>query len=346
MKAVQSEIDFVLLWVDGDDPAWKREKESCRKALNIDEAGSDANAGCRYKGDSELLRYWFRGVEQFAPWVRRIHFVTCGQKPAWLVENHPKLNLVNHRDFIPGHYLPSFNSRSIEWNCHRIQGLSEHFVLFNDDVFLLQPIGPDFFFRDSNPVLIANLRYPGDIGYNNWSRVMFNDYALLVQSFDLRRSIWQHRNKWFSVSELGWKRVRQNLVCFVANKTIPVHMYGHFAHPLLKSVQEEIWKTHPQVLDQTCSCKFRSDIQVNQYLVCAWLQAEGRFYPAHERNLGRHCSIRPDYLEEIEEDILTRRAPQICVNDSENNVEPERSYETLLQAFQTILPGKSAFEKN
>ena len=31
----------------------------------------------RYR-DWDLLRYWFRGVERFAPWVRRIHFVTWG----------------------------------------------------------------------------------------------------------------------------------------------------------------------------------------------------------------------------------------------------------------------------
>jgi len=72
-------------------------------------------------------------VEQFAPWVRKIHFVTCGQKPEWLNADHPKLSLVNHSDYIPQQFLPTFNSSLIEIYLHRIPDLTEHFVYFNDD---------------------------------------------------------------------------------------------------------------------------------------------------------------------------------------------------------------------
>lgn len=346
MEEVWPAIDFVLPWVDGGDPGWQKERDSWRNEKEMDVPGSDANAECRYRGDHELLRYWFRAVEQFAPWVRRIHFVTCGQKPEWLDEKHPQLNLVQHRDFIPDKYLPTFNSRVIEWNCHRIEGLSERFVLFNDDNFLLRPVEPAYFFHGADPVLVTDLRYPGYIGYGNWSRVLFNDYCLLIRCFDFRGAIWQHRRKWFSVADLGWKRSRQNLLCYLANKTIPVHMYGHLAHPLLKSVQQEIWEACPQELDQSCACRFRSDLQVNQYLICAWMQAKGCFYPAHEKNLGRHFNVCPDYLDEVVSVIREQRVPQVCVNDSELNALPERSSEALLQAFASILPRKSSFERN
>jgi hypothetical protein len=33
-------------------------------------------------------------------------------------------------------FLPTFSSPAIEANLHRIAGLSEHFLYFNDDVFL------------------------------------------------------------------------------------------------------------------------------------------------------------------------------------------------------------------
>ena len=340
------EIDFVIPWVDGSDPAWLKEKKSSQKELDVDVTESNSNADCRYDGDDEILRFWFRSVERFAPWVRQIHFVTCGQKPEWLDEGHPKLNLVNHKDFIPNQYLPTFNSRTIEWNFHRIPGLSEHFVLWNDDIFLLKPVAPDFFFRGKEPVLMADLRYFRHVCLSNWCRVMFNDYCLLLNSFDVRHSIWQHRNKWFNIAALGWKRCRQNFLCYLANKTIPVYPFGHMAHPMLKSVIAEIWERWPGPLDATCMSKFRSDIQVSQWLICAWLQAKGRFFPAHERSLGQFIGIEPKTLDWARDLIVNQSVPQISLNESEEYVDPELSRQVLLEAFGTILPHPSSFEKD
>ena len=122
-------IDFVVTWVDMNDPKWKAVfAEYSGKTENEKNSVSDA----RFR-DNGFLKYWFRGVEKFAPWVRKIHFVTCGQKPDWLDENHPKINLVNHSDFIPEQFLPTYNSVVIERYLHKIPDLSEHFVYFNDD---------------------------------------------------------------------------------------------------------------------------------------------------------------------------------------------------------------------
>ncbi|MBR5175332.1 MAG: Stealth CR1 domain-containing protein [Bacteroidales bacterium] len=345
-KEVPLDIDFVISWVDGSDPAWLKEMQSYRKEMNVDVTESNSNASCRYDGDGEMLRYWFRSVERFAPWVRQIHFVTCGQKPDWLDNNHPKLNLVNHKDFIPKPYLPTFNARTINLNIHRIPGLSEHFVNWDDDIFLLQPIAPEFYFRGKEPVMIADLRYFRYICLSNWSRALFNDYCLLLHSFNFRQSIWQHRNKWFDIAALGWKRCRQNLLCYLANKTIPVHPYGHLAHPILKSVMEEIWERWPGPLHATCMSKFRSDIQVSLWLICAWQQAKGRFFPAHERSLGQFIGISPKTLGCARDLIVNQSVPQVCLNESEEYVDPEVSRQVLLEAFGTILPDKSSFEKD
>ena len=125
------DIDFVLPWVDGADLDWlaqKRKYENSGEPMSKSDA--DANADCRYR-DFGLMRYWFRSVERYAPWVRKVFFVTCGQKPEWLDESCPRLRLVNHADYIPADYLPTFQSNTIELNLHRIPGLSERFVLFN-----------------------------------------------------------------------------------------------------------------------------------------------------------------------------------------------------------------------
>lgn len=92
-------IDFVLPWVDGSDKDWIALKNKYKAAVNGELSHDpEANADCRYR-DYGLLKYWFRGVERFAPWVNRVFFVTCGQKPDWLDESNPKLRLVNHTDY-------------------------------------------------------------------------------------------------------------------------------------------------------------------------------------------------------------------------------------------------------
>ena len=94
-----NEIDFVILWVDGNDPAWREEFVRTRQAEN------DDASEIRYR-DWRNLHYWFRSAERFAPWVRKVHFITWGHLPAWLRRDHPKLHIVNHRDFIPAEYSP------------------------------------------------------------------------------------------------------------------------------------------------------------------------------------------------------------------------------------------------
>ena len=62
-------IDFVIIWVDGNDKEWRAEKDKYD-----DKPISTSNSEVRFR-DWDNLQYWFRGVEKFAPWVRKIHFL-------------------------------------------------------------------------------------------------------------------------------------------------------------------------------------------------------------------------------------------------------------------------------
>lgn len=339
-------IDFVLTWVDGSDQLWRAEKQKWEgREIGAASESVEANADCRYRSDENMLRYWFRCVERFAPWVNRIHFITCGQKPAWLNEEHPKLNLVNHKDYIPAEYLPTFNSNAIELNIHRIADLAEHFALFNDDMFLLQPISPSYFFNNGNPVLTTDLRYPEYVSYNNWSRFLFNDYCVLNRHFNFKKQVWPNKRKWFNVSELGEKRVWRNFLCYLSNEAFPVGIYGHFIQPHLKSTLEELWELEHDVMDATCRHRFRSDDQVNQYLLCAWNQAQGNFYPVHENGRGKHMEVCQADLTRILDTIRESRVPQICINDSPINLDNDVCMDKISEVFETLLPTKSSFEK-
>ena len=342
---MDNKIDFVITWVDGSDPKWAEEKRKYERLELMDsQTNDDTNSECRYR-DNGWLRYWFRGVEKFAPWVNQIHFVTCGQRPEWLNVAHPKLHLVDHKDYIPPQYLPTFNTRTIEMNLHRLKELSERFVLFEDDILLLQPVEPDFFFKRGLPVLDTNLSYTNHIGFNDWSRTMFNDYCIVNQSFNIKKSIANNWKKWFNIKELGFRRVTKNLLCYIANHSLPVSAYGHFAHPHMKSTLHEVWNRHPEVMEQTTKSRFRSDDQVSQWLICAWSQAKGAFYPAHNNRLGRFYSISPEYTPRICDVIKNGAAPQICINDSSANTDAENCERQITAAFEALLPEKSEFEK-
>lgn len=183
-------IDFVLLWVDGDDPAWREAFLNARKA-----AGRDADLSAIRFRDWQTLPYWFRAVERFAPWVQRIHLITWGHLPAWLDTSHPKLHIVRHEEYLPGEYLPSFNSNTLELNIARIEGLAERFVLFNDDTFLTRPCRPDdFFSREGLPRDMARLSL---VQASSVGHIIYNDLAL-INALHPRSALNRRLAKWFS----------------------------------------------------------------------------------------------------------------------------------------------------
>ncbi len=139
-------VDLVYLWVDGEDPHWKKKKESYLGAsakLHKDDTAAD----CRFVEHDEL-KYSLRSVEMYAPWINNIYILTDGHHPEWLNLNHPKVKVVHHKDFIPNQYLPLFNSMAIELYIGEIEGLSEHFIYGNDDMLFAKPTPKSFFFNE------------------------------------------------------------------------------------------------------------------------------------------------------------------------------------------------------
>lgn len=142
-------IDIVYTWVDGSDPAWREQREQWTGKHSA--AATDATLESRFTSRDELL-FSLRSVHRNAGWVRRIFVVTAGQRPAWLVEDD-RLRVVDHSEIFPAEWLPTFNSHSIESRLHHVPGLAEHFLYFNDDFFLGEPVAPtDFFTGNGLPI--------------------------------------------------------------------------------------------------------------------------------------------------------------------------------------------------
>ncbi|XP_046742715.1 N-acetylglucosamine-1-phosphotransferase subunits alpha/beta isoform X2 [Diprion similis] len=132
-------IDVVYTWVNGSDPTFLQNLE---KYVPV----TDVNIATSRFDDKDELRYSLRSLEMYAPWVRHVYIVTNGQIPSWLDMDNPRLTLIAHEDIFVNHDdLPTFSSPAIESHIHRIPGLSDKFLYFNDDVLLGADVWPEDF---------------------------------------------------------------------------------------------------------------------------------------------------------------------------------------------------------
>lgn len=146
-------IDVVYTWVDGNDVEWKKIKNHYLTLINNNPVVDDSASDSRFN-DHQELKYSLRSLEKYAPFIRHIFIVTMGQKPVWIKE-HKKITFIDHKQIFTDHAdLPTFNSQAIEAHLHRIPNLSEHFIYFNDDVFLGNKLEAcDFFSEEGLPIV-------------------------------------------------------------------------------------------------------------------------------------------------------------------------------------------------
>lgn len=329
-------IDFVITWVDGNDPAWLEEKK--KYDVNIPGKASAVN---RYR-DWDNLQYWFRGVEQFAPWVNKIHFVTWGHVPKWLNTNHPKLNIVKHEDFIPSKYLPTFSANPIELNLHRIKELEDCFVYFNDDMFITQAVKPNDFFVKGLPCDIGSFNILDVDGLDDiFPHILLNDIAAINRNFPNKKRDLKMYRKWFHY-KYG---IDANLRTFLLLRWLPFtgFIYSHLPSSIRKETCLTVWEKEEQLLDETCLHKFRDIRDVNQYIFKFWQMAEGEFQP-RSMKIGQHFNIFSSNNNRLYESIEQKKYKLICINDDSDTIDFEKEKNRIIQAFDCILPEKSSFE--
>lgn len=328
------DIDFVITWVDMDDPKWQAEFEKYSgKKGNSKNGVSKA----RFR-DYGFLKYWFRGVDKFAPWVRKIHFVTCGQKPEWLDENNPKVNLVSHKDYIPEEFLPTYNSVVIERYIHRIPGLAEHFVYFNDDFYIINHISTERFFKNGLPCDIAVFQY--NPSWSQWYKTLENNIKIINRHFSKKEVIKRDYDKWFHKSY--GSRARWNYLLKPYGKFITLRT-PHNAQPYLKKTFEEVWTVAGKELTETSVNKFRASNDYTPELFRTWQICKGNFEP-----YNTYCDTKMFPLmiksRKAIKAIYSQSYKLICLNDNVHIRNYEQVMESLKDAFESILPEKSSFE--
>lgn len=332
-------IDFIVLWLDSNDPKWRESYNDYRPEKPIQDRARFRNWN--------IFHYWFRAVEEYAPWVNKVYLITNGKFPDWINSNCEKLVLVKHSDYIPDKYLPTFNAMTIELNLGRIEGLSEHFVFFNDDMFLNAPVKPEYYFRnglpcDMNKETCFNVPiYTQNDKYGIYM-TMLADIGVINGHFNRKRTVRQSPKRWFG-PHLGIRGIVMSFLLFQRRLFIGFSNF-HLEQAYLKSTIAEVWEKEPDFMNDSCT-RFREDIIANQYLFRYWQFAKNLFYP-EKRNGAFFFLIKRDVLDRIEKAFNNKHCYSICLNDSPlcTDEEFEHISKGLQQLFETKFPHKSSFE--
>ena len=326
-------IDIVIPWVDSNDPAWQAEKRKYDGTVNSEEDAREI----RYR-DWGNLKYVFRSIEKCAPWVRKVHFVTCGQIPEWMNTNHPKLHLVDHKDYIPAENLPTFSSHVIEINMHRIPDLSEQFIYFNDDIFFLRPVKPTDFFRNGIPcdVNISNLIVPSRTYF---TPIVFKSVAYINKHFNKRETIKKHPARYLNIKYGFYGFV--SFIMFLKWEQYTGFYNHHLAVSYRKQTLETLWREEPEIMRETSAHRFRDNNDVNQYIFRYWQLASGAFYPYTLH--GRYFKVS-DNNKRIIRYIRQRKGRMICVNDDEFQGDFEAVKREINQELEKLYPDRCSYE--
>ncbi|WP_405018609.1 stealth family protein [Kitasatospora sp. NBC_00070] len=307
-------VDAVITWVDDGDRHWRH-----RRAEALAAAGPDLPldaAEHRYRNRGEL-RYCLRSIASYAPWIRQVFLVTDDQVPPWLDTAHPGITVVPHRElFADPAVLPVFNSHAIETQLHRIPGLAEHFLYFNDDLFLGRPVQPQSFFLGSGlPRILRNDRTvpPGD------------------------------RTEEDSVYAAAQKNARAALLA-AFGRTYP-QILSHSPHPLSRRLLAESAERFAAGLAETAGSVFRSAADLPPVTLALYAaHATGHAVDARLEHFYAGTD-QPDQLGRLAELLTSRWADTFCLADGDGREIPAEEQGRVLAGFlRDYFPVPSPYE--
>ncbi|MFD8734330.1 stealth conserved region 3 domain-containing protein [Streptomyces sp. NPDC059618] len=309
-------VDAVYTWVDGSDVEWLERKNAVLAAKGI-ETEDAATSAARFRNRDEL-RYSLRSLDMYAPWIRNIYLVTDRQVPSWLDTTHPRVRVVDHTEIFAGQgQLPTYNSHAIESRLHHIDGLAEHFLYFNDDVFAARPIQPSLFFLG-----------------NGMSKHFMSSNAIPMNPI----------NEKDEFSRMAAKNNRRLLAERFGR--VLVNSFIHAPHPLRRSVMRDLESEFAEALGNTAGNQLRnaSDVSVASSLHHYFGYYTGRSVPG--RIAGGFVNVGlSEQVKKLNRMLATRSNDVFCLNDFHDGDVSEDEQDATLAAFlPSYFPIASQFE--
>ncbi|WP_326784972.1 stealth conserved region 3 domain-containing protein [Streptomyces sp. NBC_00151] len=309
-------VDAVYTWVNGSDVAWLERKNSVLAGLGMDTQDA-ATSAARFR-DRDELRYSLRSIDMYAPWIRNIYIVTDKQDPKWLDLSHPRVRVVDHTEIFGDRgALPTYNSHAIESQLHHIEGLAEHFLYFNDDVFLGRTVQPGMFFLGNGQA--RHFMSPTAVPMSPSSN---------VDEFNI-----------------GAAKNNRSLIERSFGQTL-VHSFLHAPHPLRRSILADIEREFAEEIAVAASNQLRDHSDVS---VASSLHHYYGFHTLRSVPGSISCGFVNVGLSEHGprlQRILTARPHDVfCLNDFHDGDVPEEEQDAILTAFlPSYFPVASQFE--
>lgn len=290
-------MDAVITYVDGSRKSWidsYSQKVGGKPSLT------------RFR-DWGTLRFLFRGIADNAPWIRNVHLVVSelDQVPKWL--NSERVRIVTHADIIPSKLLPTFSSNVIELWLHMIPELSEEFIYFNDDVFLLNRCLPQDFFVAGKPRLSPRCLTE--------RTTMFR--TMIYNSTQMARRI------------LGIPASEQFL------------MQRHTVAPMTRSSYLYAYERAGREILRSFT-PTRSAVNLNDYIFMDLNYLSGKYHPA--RIDFRYFGLDKGNADSICEHIETSKTKTLCINDGCREEDFPSVRGKILRSFEKRFPDKSKYE--
>ncbi|MEN9983110.1 MAG: hypothetical protein RI918_1079 [Pseudomonadota bacterium] len=322
---IHEKIDIVYLWVDGNDPVWRKKRASSLGQLNAYNRNSIAKYGNvegRFR-DNDELRYSLRALERYFPDCGHVYIVTDAQRPAWL-QNSTQISIIDHKELIPASKLPTFDSANIESYIHRIPNLSEQYFYLNDDVFFGSPVDLSHWFSKDG----ICVGWSDDLPVSNQG--LQPDATALENACRL---------------SIQWLRTHEN-----SNFSPFKHTYRTFAHaprPMLKSMLIALETEAPDLFESVRSTVFRAwdKPTIVSDFVLRWALANGK---ATLRDYAHVYLSTGDVENAAQLNSLIAADGLLdffCINDTTDDADDLDPRLAMVQGtLQTMFPKVSRFE--
>lgn len=298
-------IDFVIPFVNSNDPLWQEKYIADMKSFHAD----IKLKSIRFR-DWDNLKYLFRGVANYMPWINNVYLILSqeSQKPEWL--NETSVKVIYHKDIIPKEFLPTYNSCCIEMFLGNIPNLADKFLYANDDMFPINPCFPEDFFKNGKPITCFK-----KCTYSNMSN---------IYRHQCRRSL--------DVAEIDTKMSDDP-------KTY-IWKSPHSIAPILKSTCIKMLTEKKDLIYKSIS-PLRETKNMNQYLYTYWQYAHGLYVEGQAKNKYVEANQSATYIADC---ILDRNIQILCLNDSNKINDFNKTKNKINAAFNKKMPDKCKYE--
>ena len=230
----------------------------------------------------DTLELQVKGIRKYLPYIENI-FIVVSELEQVQGLDLSDCKIITHDQIIPQKYLPCFNSCTIEMFLHKIPGLNEQFLYFNDDIFVIDNIPSNYWFKNNKPCLCPQVCDFNSEDTNIYHKNLYNSTQLIAKDLKF-------------INKYNHKYIKQS----------------HSIRPFLKSTCTKIFNKHIFEIFNTVT-RTRHSKNFNMSLFNDYDYLSLNYSPC-ERN---YSYFENNNIDNIINCINKKENPIICINDND-----------------------------